>query len=58
MVIEVNDIFLDIFYEDDVLLIINKLVGLVVYFVFGYLEGILVNVFLVYCDFLVGIGGV
>lgn len=58
MVIKVNDIFLDIFYEDDVLLIINKLVGLVVYLVFGYLEGILVNVFLVYCKFLVGIGGV
>lgn len=43
-----EDILLIIVYEDEYLVVIYKLVGMVVYFFFGYYSGIFVNVF-VYC---------
>ena len=56
--IEANDIPLDILYEDDALLIINKPAGLVVHPAPGHSEGTLVNALLAHCDSLAGIGGV
>ncbi|OZH53378.1 pseudouridine synthase [Hydrocoleum sp. CS-953] len=56
--IEANDIPLDILYEDDALLIINKPAGLVVHPAPGHPEGTLVNALLAHCDSLAGIGGV
>jgi 23S rRNA pseudouridine1911/1915/1917 synthase len=49
---------LDILYEDDQLLIINKPVGLVVHPAPGHADGTLVNALLAHCDNLAGIGGV
>lgn len=52
-------IVLNVVYEDDDLIVIDKFVGMVVYFVFGVFLGMLVNVLLYYCvDSLLGIGGV
>ena len=48
---------LDILYEDDALIIINKPAGLVVHPAPGHLEGTLVNALLAHCH-LPGIGGV
>ena len=58
LAIEANDIPLDILYEDDALLIINKPAGLVVHPAPGHSEGTLVNALLAHCDSLAGIGGV
>ncbi len=53
-----NNIPLDILYEDEQLLIINKQAGLVVHPAPGHPEGTMVNALLAYCDTLAGIGGV
>ncbi len=53
-----NNIPLEILYEDDQLLIINKPAGLVVHPAPGHPEGTMVNALLAYCDSLAGIGGV
>lgn len=53
-----EDIPLDVLYEDDQLLIINKPVGLVVHPAPGHADGTLVNALLAHCDNLAGIGGV
>lgn len=46
--IELENILLDIVYEDDDVLVVNKFQGMVVYLVFGYFNYILVNVLLYY----------
>jgi 23S rRNA pseudouridine1911/1915/1917 synthase len=56
--LQAEDIPLDILYEDDHLLIINKPVGLVVHPAPGHEGGTLVNALLAHCDNLAGIGGV
>ena len=53
-----EEIPLDILYEDDSLLIINKPAGLVVHPAPGHQEGTLVNALLAHCPTLPGIGGV
>jgi 23S rRNA pseudouridine1911/1915/1917 synthase len=53
-----EDIPLDILYEDDSLLIINKTAGLVVHPAPGHQDGTLVNAILAHCPNLPGIGGV
>lgn len=53
-----EEIPLDILYEDDSLLIINKPAGLVVHPAPGHAEGTLVNALLAHCPNLPGIGGV
>jgi len=53
-----QDIPLDILYEDDSLLIINKPAGLVVHPAPGHPEGTLVNALLAHCPTLPGINGV
>ncbi len=53
-----EDIPLDILYEDDAMLIINKPAGLVVHPAPGHPEGTLVNALLAHCPNLPGIGGV
>ena len=56
---EPQDIPLDIIYEDDQLLVINKSAGLVVHPAAGNWDGTLVNALLAHCgDQLSGIGGV
>jgi 23S rRNA pseudouridine1911/1915/1917 synthase len=52
------DIPLDILYEDDSLLIVNKPAGLVVHPAPGHAEGTLVNALLAHCQFLGSIGGI
>ncbi len=52
------DIPLDILYEDDSLLIVNKPAGLVVHPAPGHADGTLVNALLGHCEFLGSIGGV
>lgn len=49
---------LDVLYEDDSLIIINKPAGLVVHPAAGHETGTLVNALLAHCDSLAGIGGV
>ena len=49
---------LDILYEDEELIIINKPAGMVVHPAPGNYEGTLVNALLYHCDNLAGIGGV
>jgi 23S rRNA pseudouridine1911/1915/1917 synthase len=49
---------LDILYEDDALIIINKPAGLVVHPAAGHESGTLVNALLAHCPNLAGIGGV
>ena len=56
--LQAEDIPLDILYEDEHLLIINKPVGLVVHPAPGHEGGTLVNALLAHCDKLAGIGGV
>lgn len=51
-------IALDILYEDESLIIINKPVGMVVHPAPGHSSGTLVNALLHHCDDLAGIGGV
>lgn len=53
-----EEIPLEILYEDDQLLIINKPVGLVVHPAPGHENGTLVNALLAHCNNLAGIGGV
>lgn len=53
-----EDIPLDILYEDDQLLILNKPAGLVVHPAPGHPDGTLVNALLAHCPNLPGIGGV
>ena len=56
--LEAQDIPLDILYEDDQLLILNKPAGLVVHPAPGHADGTLVNAILAHCPDLKGIGGV
>jgi 23S rRNA pseudouridine1911/1915/1917 synthase len=49
---------LDILYEDDALIIINKPAGLVVHPAPGHSNDTLVNALLAHCDTLAGIGGI
>ncbi|MFO5527784.1 MAG: RluA family pseudouridine synthase [Cuspidothrix sp.] len=56
--IQAADIPLDILYEDDELIILNKPAGLVVHPAPGHPDGTLVNAILAYCPNLPGIGGV
>ncbi|MGB3238228.1 MAG: RluA family pseudouridine synthase [Geitlerinemataceae cyanobacterium] len=49
---------LDILYEDDAIIIINKFAGLVVHPAPGHADDTLVNALLAHCDTLAGIGGV
>jgi len=56
--LEALDIPLDILYEDDCLLILNKPAGLVVHPAPGHQNDTLVNALLAHCDHLAGIGGV
>ncbi|MGM3305488.1 RluA family pseudouridine synthase [Anabaena sp. WFMT] len=53
-----EDIPLDILYEDDHLIILNKPAGLVVHPAPGHPDGTLVNALLAHCPNLPGIGGV
>ena len=53
-----ENIPLDIIYEDEHLIIINKQAGLVVHPAPGHYDGTLVNALLYHCDNLAGIGGV
>ena len=55
---EPEDIALNILYEDDDLIVINKPPGLVVHPAVGHRSGTLVNALLHHCDALSGIGGV
>ncbi|MGC9504973.1 RluA family pseudouridine synthase [Baaleninema sp.] len=56
--LEAVEIPLDILYEDDHLLIVNKPAGLVVHPAPGHYRDTLVNALLAHCDRLAGIGGV
>ena len=56
--LEPENIPLDILYEDEHLIIINKPAGLVVHPAPGHYDGTLVNALLYHCDNLAGIGGV
>jgi 23S rRNA pseudouridine1911/1915/1917 synthase len=56
--LEAQDIPLDILYEDEQLLILNKPAGLVVHPAPGHPDGTLVNALLAHCPHLPGIGGV
>lgn len=56
--LQAEDIPLDVLYEDESLLIINKPSGLVVHPAPGHAGGTLVNALLAHCDHLAGIGGV
>jgi len=56
---EAEDIALDILYEDEAMIVINKPAGMVVHPAPGALSGTLVNALLAHCgDSLTGIGGV
>ncbi|MDX2212984.1 MAG: RluA family pseudouridine synthase [Oculatellaceae cyanobacterium bins.114] len=56
--LQAESIPLDILYEDDSLIILNKPAGLVVHPAPGHAEGTLVNALLTHCPSLAGIGGV
>lgn len=56
--ITAQNIPLDILYEDDQLLILNKPAGLVVHPAPGHYDGTLVNALLAHCPNLPGIGGI
>lgn len=56
--VEAEDIPLDILYEDEAIIIINKPAGLVVHPAPGHETGTLVNALLNHCQNLAGIGGV
>nr|WP_235620799.1 RluA family pseudouridine synthase [Halothece sp. PCC 7418] len=56
--VEPEAIPLDILYEDEHLIIVNKPAGLVVHPAPGHESGTLVNALLAHCDHLAGIGGV
>lgn len=56
--VEPEAIPLDILYEDEHLIIVNKPAGLVVHPAPGHARGTLVNALLAHCEHLAGIGGV
>lgn len=56
--LQAEDIPLDILYEDDHLIVLNKPAGLVVHPAAGHEDGTLVNALLSHCPNLAGIGGV
>lgn len=56
--LKATQIPLDILYEDDAIIIINKPAGLVVHPAPGHADDTLVNALLAHCDTLAGIGGV
>lgn len=56
--LQAESIPLDILYEDEALIILNKPAGLVVHPAPGHTEGTLVNALLAHCPMLIGIGGV
>jgi len=58
LAIEPESIPLDVLYEDEHLIIVNKPAGLVVHPAPGHHSGTLVNALLAHCDHLAGIGGV
>jgi 23S rRNA pseudouridine1911/1915/1917 synthase len=58
IMLQPQDIPLDILYEDDYLLVLNKPVGLVVHPGAGHLDGTLVNALLYHCKSLSAISGV
>ncbi len=55
---EAQDIALDVLFEDEDIIVINKPPGLVVHPAAGHQNGTLVNALLFHCDELSGIGGV
>jgi 23S rRNA pseudouridine1911/1915/1917 synthase len=55
---EAQDIALDVLFEDEEIIVINKPPGLVVHPAAGHHDGTLVNALLFHCDELSGIGGV
>jgi 23S rRNA pseudouridine1911/1915/1917 synthase len=55
---EAQDIALDVLFEDEDVIVINKPAGLVVHPAAGHHDGTLVNALLFHCDELSGIGGV
>ncbi|WP_414562839.1 MULTISPECIES: RluA family pseudouridine synthase [unclassified Anabaena] len=58
LALQAEDIPLDILYEDEQLLVLNKPAGLVVHPAPGHPDGTLVNALLAHCPHLPGIGGV
>ncbi|MEC4805160.1 MAG: RluA family pseudouridine synthase [Jaaginema sp. PMC 1079.18] len=56
--VQPQDIPLDILYEDEEMIILNKPAGMVVHPAPGHSDGTLVNALLYHCDRLAGIGGV
>ncbi|TET53584.1 MAG: RluA family pseudouridine synthase [Anaerolineales bacterium] len=52
-----EDIPLDIVYEDDVMLVVNKLAGMVIHPALGHPSGTLVNALLAYCPQVADVGG-
>jgi 23S rRNA pseudouridine1911/1915/1917 synthase len=58
LLVEPEAIDLDILYEDDSLIIVNKAAGMVVHPAPGHYSGTLVNALLHHCQDLAGIGGV
>ena len=52
-----EDIFLDVLYEDDVLLAVNKPAGMVVHPALGHPSGTLVNAVLAHCPQVAQVGG-
>lgn len=55
---EAQDIALDVLFEDDDIIVINKPPGLVVHPAAGHHNGTIVNALLFHCDELSGVGGV
>lgn len=56
--VEAQDIPLDILYEDEWIIVVNKPAGMVVHPAAGNYSGTLVNALLMHCSFLRGVGGV
>ncbi len=56
--VEAQDIPLDILYEDDFIIVVNKPAGMVVHPASGNYSGTLVNALLFHCSFIQGVGGV
>jgi 23S rRNA pseudouridine1911/1915/1917 synthase len=52
-----EDIPLDVIYEDDVLLVVNKPAGMVVHPAYGHSSGTLVNAVLAHCPQIADVGG-
>lgn len=55
--LQAEDIALDILYEDDALLVVNKPAGMVVHPAYGNMSGTLVNALLAHCRTLSDVGG-